>query len=372
MSPASGDMSLYNYSTMNTLFSFILVLGLLIFVHEFGHFLFAKLFGVRVLKFSLGFGPKLIGKVIGETEYVISAFPLGGFVKMFGENPDEQQVSNEDRKGSFAHKPVWQRFMVVFAGPLFNLLFSVVLFFMVFTFVGIPTSVDTTRIGKVTENSPAALAGMQADDIIVQIDNKETTTWLDVLEAVKSSEGKPINVGVQRGEENLTLEIIPAIDAVKNVFGEEVEKRYMIGIMKADELTYEKSGIVGAFKGACLQTWMYISLTAMGFMKIVQQVVPASELGGPILIAQIAGEQMKAGWLNLIYFMSLLSVNLGILNLLPIPVLDGGHLVFLTIEGIRRKPMNERAQIVAQQVGIGLLGTLMIFVFYNDIVRLFH
>ena len=117
---------------------------------------------------------------------------------------------------------------------------------------------------------------------------------------------------------------------------------------------------------------MYISLTVMGFVKIIQHVVPASEIGGPILIAQIAGEQMKAGWLNLIYFISLLSVNLGILNLLPIPVLDGGHLAFLTIEGLRRKPMNERAQIIAQQVGIGLLGSLMIFVFYNDIVRLFH
>jgi len=357
---------------MTTLFSFILVLGLLIFVHELGHFIFAKLFGVRVLKFSLGFGPRVAGKVIGDTEYVISAFPLGGFVKMFGENPDDQQIASEDRDVSFAHKPVWQRFMVVLAGPLFNLVFSVVLFFMVFTFVGIPTAVDTTRIGKVNENSPAALAGMQTDDVILSIDNRETIGWLDVLEAVKSSEGKPISVVVLRGSERLTLEILPAIDTVKNVFGEEVETRFMIGIMKADELTYEKSNILGAFQSACLQTWMYISLTVMGFIKIVQQVVPASEIGGPILIAQIAGEQMKAGWLNLIYFMSLLSVNLGILNLLPIPVLDGGHLVFLTIEGVRRKPMNERAQIIAQQVGIGLLGSLMIFVFYNDIVRLFH
>jgi regulator of sigma E protease len=166
--------------------------------------------------------------------------------------------------------------------------------------------------------------------------------------------------------------IVPAIDAVRNVFGEEVEKRYMIGIMKADELTYQESTLLEALQSACRQTWMYISLTVLGFIKIIQQVVPASEIGGPILIAQIAGEQMKAGWLNLIYFMSLLSVNLGILNLLPIPVLDGGHLLFLTIEGVRRKPMNERAQIVAQQVGIGLLATLMIFVFYNDIVRLFH
>ncbi len=355
---------------MNTLFSFILVLGLLIFVHELGHFLFAKLFGVRVLKFSLGFGPKLVGKVIGETEYVISAFPLGGFVKMFGENPDEQQITEEDRKGSFAHKPVWQRFMVVLAGPLFNLLFSIVLFFMVFSFVGIPTSVDTTRIGKVNENSPAAAAGMQVGDVIVRIDDTATVGWIDVLEAVKNSAGEPIRVDVDREGEQLRLEIVPAIDAVKNVFGEEVEKRYMIGIMKADELSYEKSTLLGAMQSACRQTWMYVTLTVMGFVKIIQQVVPASEIGGPILIAQIAGEQMKAGWLNLIYFMSLLSVNLGILNLLPIPVLDGGHLVFLTIEGVRRKPLNERVQIIAQQVGIGLLATLMIFVFYNDIVRL--
>ena len=357
---------------MTTLFSFILVLGLLIFVHELGHFLFAKLFGVRVLKFSLGFGPRVAGKVIGETEYVISAFPLGGFVKMFGENPDEQQIADKDKNGSFAHKPVWQRFMVVLAGPLFNLLFAVVLFFLVFTFVGIPTAVDTTRIGKVNDNSPAAKAGMQKEDVIVSIDQKETRGWMDVLEAVKNSQGKPIHMVVARGGEKLNLELVPALDTVKNVFGEEVEQRYMIGIMKADELTYEKSNILGAFGSACRQTWMYISLTVMGFVKIIQQVVPASEIGGPILIAQIAGEQMKAGWMNLLYFISLLSVNLGILNLLPIPVLDGGHLVFLTIEALRRKPMNERAQIVAQQVGMGLLGSLMIFVFYNDIVRLFH
>ncbi len=357
---------------MNTLFSFILVLGLLIFVHELGHFLLAKLFGVRVLKFSLGFGPKLAGKVIGETEYVISALPLGGFVKMFGENPDEQDVPEADRKVSFAHKPVWQRFFIVLAGPVFNLLFAVVLFFLVFFFVGVPTPVDSTRIGKVNDNSPAAAAGLQKDDEILRINGREMLGWQDVLEAVKDSAGSSLSVVVQRGEEQFTTEVKPAIDAVKNVFGEEVEQRYMIGIMKADDITWESSGLLASLKNACLQTWMYIDLTVTGFVKIIQQVVPASEIGGPILIAQIAGEQMKAGWLNLIYFMSLLSVNLGILNLLPIPVLDGGHLVFLSLEGLRRKPLTERSQIIAQQVGIGLLGTLMIFVFYNDIVRLFH
>lgn len=356
---------------MNTLFSFILVLGLLIFVHELGHFLFAKLFGVRVLKFSLGFGPKIIGKTIGETEYVISAFPLGGFVKMFGENPDEQDPDEGDSVVSFAHKPVWQRFFIVLAGPLFNLLFAVALFLMVFVFVGIPTPVDTTRIGQVSEGSPAEKAGLKADDLLLEINGQPTLVWLDVLESVKGSGGKLISVVVERQGEKFQITVQPEIDTVKNVFGEEVEKRFMIGIVKADELTYTRGTLVESMKNALAQTWMYISLTAMGFVKIFQRVIPASDLGGPILIAQIAGEQMKAGWLNLIYFMGLLSVNLGLLNLLPIPVLDGGHLVFLTIEGIMRKPMNERFQIFAQQVGIGLLGTLMIFVFYNDIVRLF-
>lgn len=357
---------------MNTLFSFILVLGLLIFVHELGHFLFAKLFDVRVLKFSLGFGPRVAGKKFGETEYVISAFPLGGFVKMFGENPDEEEMGDEDKAVSFAHKTVFQRFAIVIAGPLFNLLFSVFLFFMVFAFVGVPTSIDSTTIGKITAASPAEQGGLENGDVILQINDRKTVGWLDVLEAVKSSEGKEISIVVGRGTEELTFQVTPAIDSVKNVFGEEVEQRFMIGIMKNDDFAYDSVGFTGALKNAVLQTWMYIELTVMGFVKIFQRIVPASELGGPILIAQIAGEQMRAGWINLIYFMGLLSVNLGILNLLPIPVLDGGHLMFLTLEGLRRKPVAERAQIVAQQVGIGLLGTLMIFVFYNDLARIFN
>lgn len=356
---------------MNTLLSFIVVLGLLIFVHELGHFIFAKLFGVRVLKFSLGFGPKVFGRTIGETEYVISAFPLGGFVKMFGENPDEQDVSAEDRRVSFAHKATWQRFLIVLAGPVFNLLFAVVLFFLVFFFLGIPSAGEGTRIGTVSPGSPAAEAGMSPGDLILRIGDRETMVWQDVLDGVKNSGGQPITVVVQRGEEKVSLTVRPAMDVVKNVFGEEVEQRYMIGIKKADEMIWEESTLLSSIDSALQQTWMYISLTAIGFVKIVQQVVPASEIGGPILIAQIAGEQMKAGWVNLIYFMGLLSVNLGLLNLLPIPVLDGGHLAFLSLEAVRRKPIGLRAQIVAQQIGIGLLGTLMVFVFYNDIVRLF-
>jgi regulator of sigma E protease len=357
---------------MNTLFSFILVLGLLIFVHELGHFLLAKLFRVRVLKFSLGFGPKLFGRVYGDTEYLISAFPLGGYVKMFGENPEEQEVAVDEKAVSFVHKPVWQRFLIVLAGPVFNLLFTLFLFLCIFSVLGEPVSVDTTRIGKVNANSPAERAGLKENDVILRLADRETKKWQDILEGVKKSNGQTISLLVKRGEEIVPIEVAPKIDLVKNVFGEEVEQRYMIGIMKADDLQWERKGLLSAIGSAGQQTWMYISLTAVGLVKIMQQVVPASEIGGPILIAQIAGEQMRAGWLNLIYFMGLLSVNLGLLNLLPIPILDGGHLAFLTLEGVRRKPLNLKVQIVAQQIGIGLLGTLMIFVFYNDIVRLFQ
>lgn len=356
---------------MNTIISFIVVLGILIFVHELGHFLFAKLFRVQVLKFSLGFGPKVFGRVVGETEYRISAFPLGGYVKMLGENPDEQNVDPEHQQGSFAHKSVLQRFCIVLAGPLFNLLFSVFLFFVIFSIAGLPVPVDNTRVGKVGDNSPAMTAGIKPKDTILQINGQDTKKWTDVLNGVKDSGGRPLTIALQRGPEHLEVQVTPAIDSAKNVFGEEVEKRYMIGIMKDDEIVYSHVNPLQALREAFLQTWMFIYLTVMGFVKILQQIVPASELGGPILIAQLAGEQMKAGWVNIFYFTGLLSVNLGILNLLPIPVLDGGHLVFLTLEGIRRKPMNERAQVIAQQIGIAFLGTLMVFVFYNDIVRLF-
>lgn len=357
---------------MNTILSFILVLGLLIFVHELGHFLFAKYFGVRVLKFSLGFGPKLFGKVIGETEYIVSALPLGGYVKMFGENPDEQDVSTEERSVAFAHKTVLQRFLIVFAGPLFNLLFSIFLFFVLFAVIGVPEQVDTTKVGTVTDESPAWEAGIRSGDIFLEIDGKPTEAWEDVLNGVKNSGGKAIDVVLLRGEDEVMVQVQPALDGAKNVFGEVVEERYMIGIVRDNQIQYSSVGIIRAFKDACKQTWLFIYLTGMGFIKIIQQVIPASELGGPILIAQLAGEQMRAGWVNLIYFTGLLSVNLAILNLLPIPVLDGGHLVFLTIEGFRRKPLNERAQIIAQQIGLAFLGTLMIFVFYNDIMRLFQ
>lgn len=353
---------------MNSLLSFILVLGVLIFVHELGHFLFAKAFGVKVLKFSLGFGSKLVSRKWGETEYLISAFPLGGYVKMYGEHAGDE-VDDQELQRSFAHKSVRQRFSIVFAGPLFNLLFAVLLFFMMFSLAGLPEPVDTTVIGEVSVDSVAQQVGLQKGDIILSINGEPTTSWTQVSELIRSSGGEAVILELEREGELLTVTAKPAMRKMKNLFGEEVGERYMLGIVRSDELTYTKVSLIEAGKAACIQTWNLTYLTGMGIVKMLQRVIPASELGGPIRIAEIAGQQLEAGWMNLVYFMALLSINLGILNLLPIPVLDGGHLVFLTLEAIRRKPLDERVMEISQRVGIALLGTLMVFVFYNDIVR---
>jgi regulator of sigma E protease len=359
---------------MNTLISFAIVLGLLIFVHEFGHFIWAKFFGVKVLKFSLGFGPKLVSRQYGETEYLISAFPLGGYVKMFGENPGElaeERLSPGELKRSFASRPVWQRFIIVAGGPVFNLIFAMFLFFIIVWVAWLPQPLDTTTIGGVGQDTPAAEAGLLEGDTILAIDGKETAHWEDVSQYIKNSQGQEVILTLQRNDQTLDIAVAPRLEKTRNIFGEEVGERYLIGIARSEKVIYEKVGFIKSLQAGISQTWSWMYLTVMGLVKIIQKVVPASELGGPILIAKIAGERMEAGWINFLYFMGVLSVNLGILNLLPIPILDGGHLVFFSVEAILRKPLNLRTMEIMQQVGLVLLGTLMIFVFYNDLVRVF-
>ena len=187
---------------------------------------------------------------------------------------------------------------------------------------------------------------------------------------IRDSAGKPLALEVQRGDRRLHMEAMPEMLPIRNLFGEEVGQKYMIGIAPTNELTYIRASVGQYAQAALVQTWNLSYLTVVGIVKMIQRVIPASELGGPIRIAEIAGQQLEAGWMNFLYFMGLLSVNLGILNLLPVPVLDGGHLVFLSLEMLRRRPLSERTMEISQKIGIALLGTLMIFVFYNDIVRL--
>ena len=354
---------------MTSIISFIIVLGVLIFVHEFGHFITAKLFKVKVLKFSLGFGNPIISRTHGETQYLLSALPLGGYVKMLGEQPDEP-VPEHERRRSFSHKPTWKRFLIVLAGPVFNLVFAWAAFVFLFSVSGIPHPVPGTTIGAVTPDSPAAEAGIAPGDTIIELDGRPVDSWEEVSRLVRDSGGRAIAVTIRRQDGEVRLRATPRPTEVKNIFGEVVETRYMLGIAKKDEVEFLPASPWQAITAGTAQTAAFIDLTVTSIVKIFQRVVPASEIGGPIMIAGMAGEQMEAGWQSLLSFMAVLSINLGIINLFPIPVLDGGHLALFGLEALRGKPLTMQAQVVLQQIGIALLASLMIFVFYNDIARL--
>ncbi len=345
----------------------IAVLGVLIVVHEFGHFIVAKKSGVGVLKFSVGFGPKLFGRTIDGTEYVLSAIPLGGFVKMVGEDPDSDEPVDETI--SFSHQPLWKRCAIVLAGPVFNLLFAFVAFAAMFYVSGLPVPNEGAKVGMVQEGKPAAAAGFESGDIIATIDGAAIETWQDLSEAIRASEGRELTVGVEREGETVTLAVTPEKQDPKNVFGEVTgPSYYAIGIGHA---TDRKSiGILRAISEGFQQTLWWIKTISVSVYKMVRGQIPAGEIGGPILIVQAAGTQAQVGFEALVNFMSVISINLGILNLLPIPVLDGGHLMFFLIEGVMRRPLDLRQREMAQQVGLVILIGLMAFAFYNDIGRL--
>ena len=353
----------------NLLYSIIAAvvgLGVLIVFHEFGHFLLAKLSGVGVLTFSVGFGPKLWVKKKGETEYALSAFPLGGYVKMVGEDPEEE-VKAVDLERSFAHKSLLKRTAIVAAGPGFNLLLAVVLLMIVFLFYGVP--VLSNLIGAVEPESPAAQAGLQKGDRIVAVDGQAVTAWDDLSSKIKQSAGRSLDLRVQRSGEELAMTVQPRKREVKNIFGE-LKEDWMIGI--GSQVSIEKGDPGLAISKAFVQTYEYSKLTLIGLYKMITREVSPRNLGGPILIAQMAGQQAQEGIGSFLAFLAVLSINLGILNLLPVPVLDGGHLFFFAIEAIIGRPVSIKYREKAQQVGIFLLLLLMIFAFANDIFRLFE
>ncbi|MBI4823298.1 MAG: RIP metalloprotease RseP [Nitrospirae bacterium] len=345
----------------------IVLLGILIFVHELGHFLFAKLMGVRVLKFSLGFGPKVIGRKVGDTEYLISAFPLGGYVKMLGE---EQGVTLKEEEKAFAYnlQPVRKRFWILFSGPLFNMLFAVVIFIFIFA-NGIP--ILYPDVGEVIEDSPASHAGIQKGDRVIGINAENITEWDEMTGIIHGSPEKGLDLKIKRGQDIISLKIVPERKVVKNIFGEENEIG-LIGIKPLGNTFIKRFGVPDAVKNGFIKTYEVTALTIISVIKLLQRVIPAETIGGPILIVQMAGEQASRGVLNFFTFMAIISVNLGILNLLPIPVLDGGHIMFLGIEAIRRKPLDERTMLIAQRIGLAVIITLMAFALYNDIMRLFE
>ena len=345
--------------------SVVILLGVLIFAHEFGHFLVAKRSGVGVLKFSLGFGPKLIGRKIGETEYVISLIPLGGYVKLLGESAGED-LSAEEARRSFLNQPVLKRIGIVAAGPAFNLVLAIVIFTSV-NMIGLP--VLTAEIGGVQPDSAAAAALIRAGDRITAVDGVPVEKWDRLSEIIGQSKGKELEITLLREGAESKVRVTPRLVATTNIFGEPLES-YKIGVSPSSRTVIERLNPVAAFGAGIRQTWTISKLTALSIVKMFQGVVSPKTLGGPILIAQIAGAQVREGIVPFILFMALLSVNLAILNLLPIPVLDGGHLFFYLIEWVTGREVNLRWRETAQQVGFVLLVLLMIFVFLLDIERL--
>lgn len=342
-----------------------IVLGILIFIHELGHYLVAKKAGVRVEKFSLGFGPKVIGKTVGDTEYLISAFPLGGYVKLYGEDPDEEV---EDLSQSFSNASVWKRLAIVSAGPLFNMLFAVFIFSVVYM-VGVPAL--SAVVGDVQEGSPAFSAGLLTGDKILQIDNGKIKRWEDLVGIIHDAPNKTLRFTIERQSGSIyEVNITPETKTTKNIFGEEIQVG-LIGIQASQEYFTERfNPIVAVWKGT-EKTWKITYLTLLSIKKIIEKTIPSDTIGGPILIFQMAGEQAKIGLMNLVFFVALLSVNLGILNLFPIPILDGGHILFYLIEIVIRRPVSLKIRENAQKAGLAMLITLMVFAFYNDITRIF-
>ncbi len=352
---------------MTTVIATIVVLGILIFVHELGHFLLAKLLGVKVQAFSLGFPPKLISKQWGETEYRLSVIPLGGYVKLMGENPDDEVPAGQEHR-SFSHHPLWHRALIVLAGPGFNLLFAVLALSVVFAVSGIPYAIP--KVGEVMPDSPAAQGGLRKDDLVTAIDGRPISRWEELVSAVRQSGERTLTLTVRRGDEELTLALTPRRMETTNIFGQKVSAT-LIGVAAGEHFAVQQVNPVEALVSGVSYTGRIVEITVLSLWKLLTREIPVATLGGPILIAQVAGKQAEQGVNALIHFMALLSVNLTLLNLLPIPVLDGGHLVFILWEAVRGKPLAMKHRELAQALGLMLILALMVVVFYQDLQRLF-
>lgn len=440
---------------------FLVVLGVLVAFHELGHFLAARWVGVKVLKFSLGFGPKLLGRKMGETEYLLSAIPLGGYVKLFGEDETEA-TTQEDRVRSFAHQKLWGKVLIVAAGPGFNFILAYFIFagwlatgapLFVPTFQdlspdieamvpGSPADTAGIRIGdhvsrvngqdistrselfdavaksngkaltieikrgdqvktltvtpttapgpqgsgqepgyylgveetqplitSVMQSSPAAKAGLQAGDHVVKIDDQTIHTWSQMTGIVKESPNRQLRIEVLRDGHRVSLTVTPSAEkTMVNGQSTEVGK---IGISGPGRSIMRSSTPLLSLYDGFGATWSWTELTVVGLYKMVVGDISSKNIGGPLTIANISGEAASQGASSVVFLIAILSINLGVLNLLPIPILDGGHLLFFLIEGILRKPLGERQRELAQQAGLVLLVGVMVFAFWNDLERIF-
>jgi regulator of sigma E protease len=354
--------------------SLLVLLTVVVFVHELGHFWVARRCGVRVEVFSVGFGPELFGYTDRSgTRWKFSAIPLGGYVKMFGQaervieaEGREREMTAAERGVSFHHKTVGQRAAIVFAGPAANYLLTIASFALLIAAVGLPILPMRTLVGDVQPGSAAEAAGIQAGDRIVGIDGESITTFEELLQAVGASEGRPLRLTLQRN--GLEIEVIAQPRLQEQVGEGETRARYLLGIMAGAE--YEPQSMSAALVTAVTQTYQItIQILDVLWQMIVGE-RSSDELGGVLRIAKIAGDMAKKNYVDFLYLIPFLSLNLGLLNLFPIPLLDGGHLAFYAVETVRGRPLGERAQEWGMRIGVVLVLGLMVFVTWNDLVYL--
>jgi regulator of sigma E protease len=358
---------------------FLFVLSLVVFFHELGHFLVARWCGVRVLVFSIGFGPELIGfNDRYGTRWKISAIPLGGFVKFFGDEnaasvPDKARLAAMDaqeRADSFMFQPVAKRAAIVVAGPLANFLLAIMIFAGVFMLYGKQTM--SARVDSVQPDSAAAEAGFKTGDVVVAINGRPVENFTEMQRIVSGSAGETLAVTVDRDGSRLVLQAKPALKEVKDNFGN-VQHIGVLGIsrsMAPEDLKLHPVAPPQAVVMAVKETWSVIERTLGYIGGVIAGREAANQLGGPIRIAQMSGQVASFGFVPLIQLAAVLSVSIGLLNLFPIPLLDGGHLLFYIIEGVRGRPLSERAQEVGFRIGLAIVLMLMIFATFNDIVHL--
>ncbi len=348
---------------MSSLIYFIIVLGVLVIVHEFGHFITAKHLGVRVEKFSIGFGPKLCSAKYGDTEYLISAIPLGGYVKMTGEDPSEKMTG---ARCEFLSRSVFDRFKIILAGPLLNYILAFVVFSVIFMF-GSPTM--TTEVGSLLKDYPALSSGIKTGDKILSVDGKNVKYWEDMTEMIRAHKEGPVSLSVKRDGAVMDIIINPIVRKTKDIFGKPVSVA-LIGIGPSQNIEKVRYGFLASINMGAKKLIQLTEITYKALWSILTGRLSLKEsMTGPIGIFVITGQAAKMGFLYILHLMGILSASLAIFNVLPFPVLDGGHILFLAIEKVRGKPLSLKAQEAVMNAGISLLILFTVYVFYNDIIK---
>jgi regulator of sigma E protease len=374
-----SNLSLWGGGSTGWIIPFLFGLSLVVFFHELGHFLVARWCGVRVLVFSIGFGPELVGfNDRHGTRWKISLIPLGGYVKFFGDDsaastPDQERLAEmkpSDRSRSFFFQPVPKRAAIVVAGPLANFVLAMVIFAAIFMAYGKAST--SARVDTVQPNSAAAAAGFQTGDLVLSIDGTAIDSFSDMQRLVSGAAGDTLKITIERAGKQVVLNAIPALKEVKDNFGN-VQRIGVLGIsrsMAPEDVKLQPVNPLTAIGLGVKETWFVIDRTLTYIGGVIVGREAADQLGGPIRIAQVSGQVATLGFIPILHLAAVLSVSIGLLNLFPIPLLDGGHLLFYLIEAVRGRPLSERAQEVGFRIGLAIVLMLMIFATFNDIVHL--